>query len=270
MIVATDVTGRYHEELHRVLEIQAKVSDCHPLLEAMYPLVLAEDDVLHVFTPDANDRSYILASTQPAPMRIPQGVRAAFPLDSLGGAAACVVTADAFASPQGYVEILHEFVHCYQWETCERRLRESLGVARKALATHDSMWEIHHAFPYAHVEVAYRRWIDGLEADGPVAPLRSSLRAQLADEDWEYLVWQEWKEGFARYVENCVRARLELLENRNGHEGSVDRTSFYAGGALYITHLLNHSPRLATDLEELFRGIRDSHLTEEYQPRQEH
>lgn len=29
---------------------------------------------------------------------------------------ACVVTADVFSTMDGYVEIFHEFVHCYQFE----------------------------------------------------------------------------------------------------------------------------------------------------------
>jgi hypothetical protein len=37
---------------------------------------------------------------------------------------ACVVTGEVFDSLEGIVTIFHEFVHCQQFETCERELKQ--------------------------------------------------------------------------------------------------------------------------------------------------
>jgi hypothetical protein len=48
-------------------------------------------------------------------------------LDFWGYRMACVASPGVFTSPDGYAFILHEFVHCFQWETVESRLK--LGLA---------------------------------------------------------------------------------------------------------------------------------------------
>ena len=48
-------------------------------------------------------------------MPVPEGVRAAFPLECLDDRCACVVTPDAFESAEGLATIFHEFVHCRQY-----------------------------------------------------------------------------------------------------------------------------------------------------------
>ena len=35
--------------------------------------------------------------------------------------------------------------------------------------------------------------------------LRVELKKGLTAEAWEYMTWQEWKEGLARYLENRIR-----------------------------------------------------------------
>lgn len=71
-----------------------------------------------------------------------------FPLSSYNGRVACVVTPEIFDEPGGIVTILHEFVHCYQFSTCEMDLKAKLAVARQAETEGDMMWEIEHPFPY--------------------------------------------------------------------------------------------------------------------------
>jgi hypothetical protein len=78
------------------------------------------------------------------PMPIPDGVRAAFLLESLNNCIACVVTSEVFDTLDGFVTIFHEFIHCQQFETCEAKLKGRLGIARKAQAAQDFMWELDH------------------------------------------------------------------------------------------------------------------------------
>lgn len=69
---------------------------------------------------------------------------AAFQLECYDNRMACVVTGDVFDEVAGYVTIFHEFVHCQQVDICEQTLKQTLGVARKARAAGDYMWEITH------------------------------------------------------------------------------------------------------------------------------
>ena len=78
---------------------------------------------------------------------MPEGVRAAMPLDFWDNRIACVVTPEVFDQLKGYVTVFHEFVHCYQWETCEMRLKESLRVYQKSVEQKDFMWELQYPFP---------------------------------------------------------------------------------------------------------------------------
>lgn len=46
---------------------------------------------------------------------------------------------------------------------------------------------------------------------------------------YEYMVWQEWKEGFARVIENRIRDRLGLPQNAGGSSSLLIRTVFSGG-----------------------------------------
>jgi hypothetical protein len=168
-----------------------------------------------------------------------------------------VVTRDVFDALEGYVTIFHEFVHCMQWETCEPRLRQTLGIARQAQAENDVMWELHYPFPYADPQfaAAYGALLEASQEGDVVDAMwasRRRLRAALAPGDWEYMVWQEWKEGLARYLENRIRDRLGLLANHGGGAPPYDRVTFYEGGARLIAALGQDEPGLLHDLEALF------------------
>jgi hypothetical protein len=52
------------------------------------------------------------------------------------------------------------------------------------------------------------------------------------------MIWQEWKEGFARFIENQINGRLNLPENHGGKEKPFNRVVFYEGGAHYIKLLI--------------------------------
>jgi hypothetical protein len=257
---------RLRPSLDRVVRLQHDVRDVHPLFAASYPIAVVENSTFYVFEPILDAGGYALSAVEAVSIPVPPGVRAAFPLDSLDGRAACVITPDAFDSMQGYVLILHEFAHCHQWATCEPGLREGLELARKARAAGDVMWEISYPFPYARVEAIHRQWIAELERGHLDSHLRLDLRARLTADDWDYLTWQEWKEGSARYIENRIRSRLGLSANRRGHSGELDRTSFYAGGALYAAYLISRRPTLASDMALLFSAMRDSCSAEHEEP----
>ena len=249
----------YAESLREVFSLRDQIKNIHPILENLYPVAVAEGEDLLIFKPDEVRKIYGLALRTPAPMPIPEGIRAAFPLEALGNKPACVVTGEVFDSLEGYVLIFHEFVHCHQFLTCEPKLKERLLVYRRAMEKKDYMWELQHPFPYTDpaFEGTYRRLSQALDSgDKPaVRESRSVLRRILPEIDYEYMVWQEWKEGLARFLENRIRVRLGLAENNNGLEGSFSRVSFYAGGEKMIRFLATRDANVPRDIEKTFEAI---------------
>lgn len=248
------------QPLQAVFGLQEQIADIHPFLKRVFPIAVAEKGQFYVFdvepVVEPEHRRYRFVQQAPTPMPIPQGVRAAFPLVCYENRPACVVTRDVFDSTEGYVTLFHEFVHCQQWNTCEAKLKQTLGIARRAQAENDVMWEINYPFPYADPRFV-EAYIALLDASGEgriddIRAIRRRLYETLDPGDWEYLVWQEWKEGLARYIENRIQARLGLRENHGGGEPPFDRVAFYKGGSRTIAALGRREPGLLLDIEALF------------------
>ena len=250
------------ERINQLIPIHRKVAGINPALQSLYPVVIVDKNQLYIHDYDSDRDCYLLIKIIPAPMPIPKGVRAAFQLADYDGRIVCVVTPEVFDSLDGYVTILHEFVHCYQYETCEQDLKLQLDIARQAQEQDDFMWEIQHPFPYQAKTFTrtYARFLAAVSVGDAqdILKSRSELRAFLGRHDFEYLVWQEWKEGFARWVENRLQQVLGIPENKGGLEPPFSRTSFYAGGAAYIDYLSHQDPDFVRDLELLFSRMGDS------------
>lgn len=243
-------------QVQKVFEVQGMIQDIHPFLERLFPIALVEDDHFLIYDLEPHSRRYALARSVATPMPIPQAVRAAFPLEGYGNRMACVVTGDVFDTLDGYVTIFHEFIHCQQAESCEQRLKQSLGIARQAQDAGDFMWEINHPFPYAAPDFVqcYAAFLEAHDLS-EVEGIRQQLRGILKPHDYEYMVWQEWKEGFARFIENQIKHRLGLPENHGGRAQPFDRVVFYEGGAHYIGQLGLQIPDLAVQIEALFERM---------------
>ena len=246
----------YHKQLVRVFEYRDSLEGVHPFVKGLYPIAIAEDGYFYVFDLDSSKTQYRLMAYEEIEMKVPRGTRAAFPLEFYDNKCACVVTGDAFDTPEGYVMIFHEFVHCHQWHTVEPGLRSELPLAVKSQEAGNYMWEIEHPFPYhdkwfvktynAFQQAAYDNDHE------KVAEMRAELASILNEDDYQYMVWQEWKEGFALFLENKMRKHLNLPENKVGKKQPFNRTVFYAGGSAYIEYLTQKNPDLLTDLEALF------------------
>jgi hypothetical protein len=245
--------------LERIFAVLDKAKDIHPAFETPYPVAIVDGGRIRIYEPDAARRAYVLAAEAQDKYGVPKGVRAAMPLDVWENRIACVVTPDVFGEPGGYSVILHEFVHCYQWTTSEPRLKGVLGIFRSAMERKDYMWELQYPFPY--VDPAFvRDYGDMLVAldsgDGAHAlAARKALKARLSAGEWEYMTWQEWKEGTARYLENELKARLGLPPNTGGLKPPFARVTFYAGGERLIRLLDSLDPGLARNIEALYLRI---------------
>ncbi|MEA3326095.1 MAG: hypothetical protein U9R53_02120 [Chloroflexota bacterium] len=252
------MTRIYNKDLKRLTALQKEVAGISPALARCYPVAIVVDGTILVY--DVNPGGeYQFIKQISAPMAMPSGVRAAFQLADFGGRIACVVSQDVFDSCEGYVSLLHEFVHCYQYETCEQDIKMRLDIARKAQEVYDVMWEIEYPFPYRSKNFT-REYVNFLSAIGKedhitVRETRKRLRTYLGVHDYEYMVWQEWKEGFARWVENRVREHLDLPGNNKGLQQPFSRVLFYVGGAAYIDLLVKEQTSLIENLGSLFWEI---------------
>jgi len=253
------VAKHYIPALNKILAYQSKVADLHAALLAPYPVAIVEGGQIFIFEPDPAGRAYRPVKSVPDTFNLPQGIRAAMPLGVWDNRMACVVSGEVFDEPKGYVMILHEFVHCYEWDTCEQALKDGMAIFREAMKKKDYMWELQFPFPYSQAEwvKVYGNWLVALEKnqEGLASDLRGKLHELLSADDWEYMTWQEWKEGLARCLENKISARLGLPLNRYGCLPPFNRVSFYYGGALLIDHLWRKDAVPAGDIEALYLVI---------------
>lgn len=225
----------------------------HPLFRTCYPVAVVTEGQLLIFERSEKTQSYKLVTTTAAPFPLPTNVAAAFPLEACGGRITCVVGTEGLGSRGWYLKVLHEFVHCYQFETCEVELKRSLTINR----ADDPTWEIAYPFPYNQPSFAqsFKEYLGALSERNEDAPAcRQRVLAALAHPDREYMIWQEWKEGYARLVENRLRRLWNLPENHAGGVPPFSRVSFYESGSLYIAY--QNAGDVPRDLVALFEGLK--------------
>ena len=250
---------QFLKELQTLVEFQREVAGFHPAFEGRYPIAIVVDGEFLIYDWADDAEAYALVKTAPLHMAIPEGAMAAFPLAPYGGQTTAVVTPTIFERPDWQVMFLHEFVHCYQSKTGVNDLRERLSICREEEARGHVTWEIDHPFPFndeAFV-TAYTSFLQALTGDDPeaVSRVRKDLRRLLPLRDYEYMVWEEWGEGFARWNENRLRDYAGLPHLDVGATPPFNRVTFYVGGAAYIDLLVRYHPEMAEDLTALFDAM---------------
>ena len=185
----------------------------HSLFCSDYPVGLGEGNKIVIY--DVVNGIYKYDQTVIVPMTIPEGTEAAFPIEEKDDCC-CVITHSCLAESHYFLSILHEFVHCYQFRNCEEKLKKKLKLYLKAMENGDYMWEINYKFAYNNEK--FRELIQSIElcSFNEMIDRLKILRSELNLSDYEYLVWQTWKEGFARFVENKIRRINGISENNNG------------------------------------------------------
>jgi len=242
--------------LSKIHELHKELKNINGALEQLYPVTIVEEDTFFVFDLNETKENYELKLEYPTPMQIPKGVLASFPLDFYNMKSSAIVSEDAFTSIEGYVFIFHEFVHCYQWETCEKELRKNLEIERKAREENNFMWEMTHSFPYEDPVLIEKimeldSYFDTRDYNR-VLDCYNDLRKYLNKIDFEYMMWQEWKEGFARYIENLIRDNIGIKRNTKKLQTSFDRGCFYEIGSKYIDLLVKMNIELKGNIKDLF------------------
>lgn len=242
--------------LRKINELHKQLCDIDSSLAKIYPVTVVKDDVFFVFDLDEVSENYEFKLEYPAPMHVGSGILASFPLEFYNMKSSAIVSEEVFNNLEGYVFIFHEFVHCYQWETCEREIRKSLEIERKSKENNNFMWEITHPFPYENSTFINKTVELGNYLNSgeylKVLNYHKEIKGYLKKIDYEYMIWQEWKEGFARYIENLVRARLDINKNINSLQAPFDRVCFYEIGSKYIELLTEADKSLKHNLKKLY------------------
>jgi len=256
--------SHYEEKLQKIFHLHKEVKDIHFSLEKLYPIAIVEDNKFLVFDIDENKERYVFIKSHPTPMAIPKGIKAAFNLDFYDNKLAAVVSPEIFDSLEGYIFIFHEFVHCHQFYNCSLNIKNNLKVYQKSMKNEDYMWEINYPFPYddlVYVEKTLKleNYFNNLDKNR-VNKYYIDMKNYLDEVDYEYMIWQQWKEGFARYIENKIRDILGEKKNSSEIKVPFDRVSFYEIGSRYISLLLKVNPELNKSIEDLFYTMFDANF----------
>ncbi len=248
-----------HFDFENFLSLWLKVRDLHPSLQALQPIAIVDEK--HVYLYEPSEGGYHLRKVWSRPDYLHDNLLSAFPLKENNFKITCVVGFKAVKDLEGMVFILHEFVHCFQFNTVEMELRERLEINKYYMERKKYDWELTHSFPY-HNEKIRRLYIDFVNSIiskryKDVSTIRFRLKELLSKMDYEYMVWQEWKEGFARYIENLIRERMGLKRQIYKSEAPFNRVTFYFGGEELIRYLIGLDPSLENDLVRLFEVMYD-------------
>lgn len=249
----------YKREFEKLVKLQKEVADIHPAIENLYPVALVEDNHFYLYDYLEEKGSYVFIEKVKSDFPLSKGIRASFPLNFYDNKTACVVSDEIFDDLDGYSILLHEFVHCYQANTAEYELKEGLTIYKNAMKNEQYSWELEYDFHYQDKEFVelYRELLTNIEEDNPagVFRIRAKIRDVLGENDYEYMVWQEWKEGSARHIENRIRKRLNLDINDSGKDEPYSRVTFYYAGDKYIDILARFKPGIISDLKQLFTAM---------------
>ena len=236
--------------LSPVLKKKQEAYRVHSLFNYQYPIGIGVSDKLHVFQEQSG--SYQYKATVTLPMEIQEGTKAAFSINDSEDCY-CIITPSCLEESNFYATILHEFVHCYQDRTCEQDLKGKLEIHQRAFSSGDYMWEINHAFPYTNPD--YIKLIQNISRLDyhEILKALSNLKSTLEVIHYEYMIWQIWKEGFARFIENKILRMNSITENDGGNDfESPNRVSLYFIGDQIWRQLELQDTNLIEDIEKAF------------------
>lgn len=243
-------------QINSIYKLHNEIKIIDISLEQLYPIGIVFENIIFIFDLDQTSKKYKFIMEFKIEMDIPTNVLAAFPLDFYNNKIAAVVSPNIFENNEKLISLFHEFVHCYQFIKYEMELKNSLIIAKKAIEKQDFLWELNHPFPYSNKD--FINWIMELEKGLDISKFHKKMKQILNECDFEYMVWQEWKEGYARYIENLIREKLGFNKNKNClSKFPFDRVCFYETGSRYMEILVKNDINIKNDLREIFYKIKN-------------
>ena len=226
----------------------------------LYPIAVVNDNKFFIFDLDEKGESYEFKTAFHTNMNISKGILAAFPLEHYDSKIVAVVSPSAFDNLESRIVIFHEFVHCYQFNTVEMKIKNTLDISLEAVKNQDWMWELNHPFPYNDDLFKILLLTLGVvnknsEVDNNIIKFHKEMKKQLTKIDFEYMIWQEWKEGYARLIENKIRVYYGLKPQVTQMNVANERIIFYGLGERYIERIISQHPEYFYDIEKLFYSM---------------
>lgn len=248
---------KWEETLKKITDLHKKIKHIDTSLEYLYPVAIVENNIFYVFDYNASADKYDFIIEYSIPgFEMPEKILASFPLDFYNNKPAAVVSEDAIYDIEKQVFIFHEFVHCYQFLNEEMNIKATLEIYKKYINENNQMWEITHAFQYNDVvftEKATELVKNYNESNNnAIIEFYNYMKTYLSNIDYEYLIWQEFKEGYARFVENNIRAFLDLELNSTTPQAPFKRSVFYWTGSRHIDFLINTQGKPFNSFADLF------------------
>lgn len=249
----------FAQKLNNLMSIHPKVKKIHTSLSNLYPVAITNPDGNKLIIYDVNSSGkYEYITEEKVGVTLPKEVRASFPVEFYDSKSCCVVSEDIFEEDNGFVTFFHEFVHCYQYEYCETEIKESLSIVEKY---DNSYWELEHPFPYDSKLFikTYKNIFESIKMKDNDKLKREfeELKTKIEKQDYEYMIWQIWKEGLARFIENEIRSQYDLKRNQNGMETPYNRISLYYLGDKLISFLNETNEKIIKDIRLLFDVLYD-------------
>jgi len=241
--------------INQIFAIFEKINKLDKSLERLYPIAIVEGNDFFVYDLNPSGKQYEYKMNFPSQMSLPNDILAAFQLEGYDGKMAAVLTHKAFDNMEGIVSVFHEFVHCFQFYFCEMNIKGTLIIAQEAEKKQDYMWELNYPFPYNNEEFIGKT----MELDNGynISKYHIEMKNILKEKEFEYMIWQEWKEGYARYIENMIREKIGIKRNSQIFKPPFDRVCFYEIGSKYIESLINKNIELKSNLEKIFYKIKE-------------
>jgi hypothetical protein len=261
-----EIISKVDSSLETLVNIQKEIKNFHPCLEVLHPVAIVDKDSLLIFDFDKDSYSYKLIKKTEQPFPMPEGIQASFPLSVYDNKPVCVVSIKTFDTKAGYATIFHEFIHCCQYNSVEMEIKQTLDIYNNAMQNKDFSWEIMHAFPYDDSVFVnlYDSYKNALEENfvEKAKEFRSRIKSHLSGIDFEYMLWEEWKEGLARFIENKIRKELGIERNDYGKDAPYDRVAFYYSGELLIKKFAEINPELPEDIKLTYEKMKNFNTNE--------
>jgi hypothetical protein len=242
--------------MDNIIKMHDEVKNIHVSLEKLYPITVISDGYFYVFDKSEIGDKYEFRRKVETSIVVSGDILTAFHLNFYDMKPSVVISKNMLENQGNNILVLHEFVHCFQLENGAVEIRNELSVQRQEIVRNNYNWEIDYPFPYSNdyfidktTELSDRFSSGNYDY---IEVYHNCMKAYLHKAEYEYMVWQEWKEGFARHVENLIRRELKLQLNGNILRSPFGRVHFYEIGSKYIEMLLEKDEELNDNLVKLF------------------
>ena len=238
-----------------ILKIHDTVKNVHVSLGELYPITVINDGYYFVFDISKTSGKYVFKSKVKTSISVSNDILMAFNLDFYDMKPSVVISKNILENQENYLSIFREFIHCFLLKNGAIEIRNELSIQKQEMAKRNYNWEINFPFPY-NSEYFISKTMDLFDKFinnnyDHIEIYRNSMKTYLLKMDYEYMIWQIWKGGFIRYVENLIKRKLGLQLNTNILKLPFDREHFYEIGNKYIEMLIKKE-ELDDDIVKVF------------------